>query len=71
MQTRRRLAGIAGAGLAITAVSIWIHVTVLLHPDAQGAIAYLFLPVVLLVLLPVGYAVGWLVGTLMVHANTA
>jgi hypothetical protein len=42
----------------MTTVSIWIQVTILFHPDAQGAIAYLFLPVVLLVLLPVGYAGG-------------
>ena len=71
VRTSRRFAGIASAGLAITAVSIWIHVTILLHPDAQGAIAYLFLPMVLLVLLPVGYVVGRLIGTLLVHANTA
>lgn len=70
VRTRRRFAGIAGAGLVIIAVSIWIHVTILLHPDAQGAIAYLFLPMVLLALLPVGYVVGRLIGTLLVHANT-
>lgn len=70
VRTRRRFAGIAGAGLVIIAVSLWIHVTILLHPDAQGAIAYLFLPMVLLALLPVGYVVGRLIGTLLVHANT-
>ncbi len=70
VQTCRRVTGIAGAGLAITVVSIWIHVTILLHPDAQGAIAYFFLPVVLLILLPVGYAGGRLIGTLLIHETT-
>jgi hypothetical protein len=33
------------------------------HPDAQGALAYLFLPVLLFGLIPIGYAIGRGAGT--------
>src|SRR5919112_1731091 len=55
---RRRALGLACAGSGMLAVAIWTHVDVLLHPDAQGALAYFFLPIILLLLLPGGYAVG-------------
>jgi hypothetical protein len=57
---RRRAWASTIAGLTMAAVSAWTHVAVLLHPDAQGAIAYFFLPVTLMLCLPVGYALGWL-----------
>ena len=59
----RRLCGRRGAGLLVTAIglvglSAWTHVMTLWFPDAQGALAYLFLPFVLLGLMPVSYALG-------------
>lgn len=39
-------------------VAGWTHVAVLLHPDAQGALAYFLMPLLLLVILPFGYGVG-------------
>lgn len=36
----------------------WTHVSVLVYPDAQGALAYFYLPALLLISLPLGYGVG-------------
>jgi hypothetical protein len=58
----RRLAGAAGALLVAVGLSTWVHVEVLIHPDAQGALAYFFLPIYLLGLIPIGYALGRLAG---------
>ncbi len=55
---RRRTLGLACASFGMLAVASWTHGDVLIHPDAQGALAYFFLPIVLLLMLPVGYAVG-------------
>lgn len=55
---RRRAIGLASAALAMVAVASWTHMDVLLHPDAQGALAYFLMPILLLLLLPVGYGVG-------------
>ena len=55
---RRRAVALACAAFGMLAVASWTHVDVLIHPDAQGALAYFFLPIVLLLLLPVGYIVG-------------
>ncbi len=54
----RRGAGVLMAALALVMFSAWTHARTLWHPDAQGAIAYLFLPLVLLAVAPVAYAVG-------------
>ena len=55
---RRRALGLTCAAFAMLAVTGWTHVDVLIHPDAQGALAYFFLPILLLLLLPIGYLVG-------------
>ena len=55
---RRRALGLICAAFGMLAVTGWTHVDILIHPDAQGALAYFFLPIVLLLLLPVGYVVG-------------
>ena len=62
---RRRALGLACAGSSMLAVATWTHADVLLHPDAQGALAYFFLPIILLLLLPGGYAVGRLAARLL------
>jgi HEAT repeats len=66
----RRVCGRRGAGLLVTALGLvglcaWTHVMTLWFPDAQGALAYFFLPFVLLGFMPVGYAVGRGVGALL------
>lgn len=61
----RRRAGILVATLGLVGLSTWTHVMTLWYPDAQGALAYFFLPFVLLGLTPVGYALGRGLGTLM------
>lgn len=55
---RRRAFGLGCAGLGMLITAGWTHVDVLLHPDAQGALAYFFLPILLLLILPVGYGLG-------------
>src|SRR5512134_2991383 len=55
---RRRGAGVLLTALSLLGLSAWTHVMTLWHPDAQGALAYFFLPFVLLALIPVGYALG-------------
>ena len=57
-QYARRLAGVLGSLLLMLGVSFWTHVSALLYPDAQGAVVYLFLPAILIVLIPVGYGAG-------------
>jgi hypothetical protein len=61
----RRLAGVAGALMIAVGLSAWAHIGTILHPDAQGALVYFFLPIYLLGLIPLGYAAGRLVGTLV------
>jgi hypothetical protein len=39
-------------------IASWIHIDVLIHPDAQGALAYFYLPILLLTILPFGYGLG-------------
>lgn len=68
---RRRTLGLACAGFGMLAVASWTHVDVLIHPDAQGALAYFFLPIVLLLLLPVGYAVGRLAARVLLPHRAA
>lgn len=57
--TARRSAGILVATLGLVGLSAWTHVMTLWHPDAQGALAYFFLPFLLCLVIPVGYGVGW------------
>jgi hypothetical protein len=64
----RRLCGRRGTGVLVVMIgliglSAWTHVMTLWHPDAQGALAYLFLPVLLFGLIPIGYAIGRGAGT--------
>jgi len=61
----RRLTGVAGALAAAVGFSTWAHVATVLHPDAQGALVYFFLPIYLLGLIPLGYAVGRVAGMLL------
>ena len=62
---RRRALGLAGAGLGMLVLASWTHLEVLLHPDAQGALAYLYLPVILSAGIPVGYGLGRLLARLL------
>lgn len=61
----RRGAGVLAAAIGLVGLSAWTHVMTLWYPDAQGALAYLFLPVLLLGIMPIGYAVGRSAGTLI------
>jgi len=54
----RRLAGVLGSLILMFGVSFWTHLSALMYPDAQGALVYLFLPFILLVLIPLGYWAG-------------
>ncbi|WP_455377268.1 hypothetical protein [Petrachloros mirabilis] len=54
----RRGAGVVVSVIGLIGFSAWIHVTTLWFPDAQGAIAYIFLPFVLLIVTPVAYVIG-------------
>ncbi len=54
----RRALGLFSAGLSMVLIAGWIHVEVLIHPDAQGALAYFYLPILLLTILPLGYGLG-------------
>ena len=61
----RRGTGVLVVAIGIIGLSAWTHVMTLWYPDAQSALAYLFLPVLLLGLMPVGYALGRGLGTLI------
>jgi hypothetical protein len=61
----RRGTGVLVTALGFVGFSAWTHVMTLWYPDAQGALAYLFLPLLLLGLMPIGYALGRGVGTLI------
>ncbi len=56
--TYRRALGLFSAGLSMVLIAGWVHVEVLIHPDAQGALAYFYLPILLLTILPLGYGLG-------------
>ncbi|WHZ22725.1 MAG: hypothetical protein OJF47_001837 [Nitrospira sp.] len=66
----RRTLGLACAWLGMLTLAGWTHIAVLLHPDAQGALAYVFLPITLLLLLPIGYAVGRLAAKLLLSTRS-
>jgi len=61
----RRGAGLLVTALALVGLSAWVHGMTLWFPDAQGALAYFFLPFVLLGLMPVSYALGRGLGMLI------
>ena len=63
----RRLFGVAGAVAAAVGLSAWAHLATTLHPDAQGALVYLFLPIYMLGVIPLGYACGRLIGKIAVR----
>ena len=68
---RRRAFGLACAGVGMLITAAWTHLDVLLHPDAQGALAYFYLPLILLALLPVGYAAGRLIAKMLMPRPAA
>ncbi|MDR4479404.1 MAG: hypothetical protein R3B37_06595 [Nitrospira sp.] len=68
---RRRALGLACAGLGMLAHAGRTHAEVLIHPDAQGALAYLYLPIVLLAILPVGYGLGRILATMLLPRPSA
>lgn len=68
---RRRAFALACAGLGMLIAAAWTHLDVLIHPDAQGALAYFYLPLILLALLPVGYGVGRLIARLLLPRSSA
>ena len=66
----RKLCGRRAAGVLVTAIgmiglSAWTHVMTLWFPDAQGALAYFFLPFVLLGVMPIAYALGRGLGSII------
>lgn len=54
----RRALGLFSAELVMLTIAGWTHFSVLINPDAQGALAYFYLPVLLLLSLPLGYGAG-------------
>jgi len=64
---RRRMMGMATAALGAIGLSAWAQFSTLWFPDAQGALVYIFLPIGLTGLLPVGYAVGRALGRLLIR----
>lgn len=55
----RRMSGVAVAAGTTVGLSLWTHVVTLWHPDAQGALAYVFLPFILAMVIPLAYLAGW------------
>ena len=67
---RRRAFALACASTGMIALTAWTHVDVLIHPDAQGALTYFLLPLLLLLLLVGGYVVGRLLALLLFPHRT-
>ena len=63
----RRMTGVAVAALGAIGLSAWIHVVPLWFPDARNALVYIFLPIGLTGLLPIGYVIGRLLGRFLVR----
>ena len=57
-QFSRRLSGVLGSLVLMFGIAFWTHLSALLYPDAQGTLVYFFLPYILVVLIPLGYAMG-------------
>ncbi|MBM4133581.1 MAG: hypothetical protein FJ245_07420 [Nitrospira sp.] len=58
----RRIGGALGGTAVLLGVSLWAHIGTVVYPDAQGALLYFFLPFYLLLLTPLGYVMGHIVG---------
>lgn len=54
----RRALGLLSAEVVMLTIAGWTHISVLIYPDAQGALAYFYLPALLLLSLPIGYGIG-------------
>ena len=65
MVARRRAFALTCAAAGMMALTIWTHVDILIHPDAQGAMTYFLLPILLLLLLLVGYVIARLAAPLL------
>ncbi|BCA56308.1 conserved membrane protein of unknown function [Nitrospira sp. KM1] len=62
---RRRATAVICTGLGLIGISAWVQVTTLWYPDAQGALAFVILPLLLTGFIPLGYALGRLIGALI------
>jgi hypothetical protein len=70
IMVQRRAFALTCASTGMMGLTAWTHVAVLIHPDAQGALAYFLLPILLLLMLVVGYVVGRLLAPLLFpHRN--
>ncbi len=67
----RRALGILSAEVVMLVIAGWTHISVLIHPDAQGALAYFYLPLLLLISLPFGYGIGRLLAKALVPRLTS
>ena len=67
----RRKAGVLLATLGLLGLGAWTHVMTLWYPDAQGALAYVFLPFAQVIVVPVSYAAGRLLGRILIRDKDA
>ena len=67
----RRKAGVLLATLGLLGLAAWTHVMTLWYPDAQGALAYVFLPFAQVIVVPVSYAAGRLLGRILIRDKDA
>ncbi|MDP1945890.1 MAG: hypothetical protein Q8L77_00175 [Nitrospirota bacterium] len=63
----RRKTGVLIATFGLLGLGAWTHVMTLWYPDAQGALAYVFLPFMQAIVLPISYAVGRLLGRFLIR----
>lgn len=67
----RRVLGLVSADLIMLIIAGWTHIMVLIYPDAQGALAYFYLPALLLLSLPIGYGIGRALAKVLLPRSTA
>ena len=67
----RRKAGVLAAMLGLVGLAAWTHVMTLWFPDAQGALAYVFLPFAQIIVIPVSYAAGRLLRHVFLRGQDA
>jgi hypothetical protein len=67
----RRKAGILMATFGLLGLAAWTHVMTLWHPDAQGALAYVFLPFAQVIVIPISYAAGRLLRRFLIREEDA
>lgn len=70
MAGRRRAFALTCAAVGMLALTTWTHADILIHPDAQGALTYFLLPILLLLVLMVVYLVGRLAAPLLFPHRT-